>query len=1357
MKKTPFYTVFPELKGAGLPRLFGLGSITSIVVDKSKTKLDIHLELPDTLAPDDKTSAEAKLRAKLGFAQLALVATVVDAVDVASNVSVAEPSTAAEPKRRVEPAAAKKPAAKSPKAAPKGTVLLGKIPTGSLTALGELDVTYNNVTIEGDIFHVEHIQTRNGSEILRFDLTDYTGSIRIKKFPDRDMEPRALQRLKDGIKKGTRVRIYGKITADRYENNDLVIDPTNIAVVPDAEKRTDNAPVKRVELHLHTKMSAMDGLCDTETVIKRARDWGHPAIGITDHGVLQAYPDASHTEDGKNMENTRVLYGLEGYYINDVDGRPGLFGELAGTLDDEFVVFDIETTGLSSYEDKLTEIGAVTIKNGEIVSEFHTYVDPEMKIPYKITELTGITDETVRGAPSQAEAVRAFLDYAGGRTMAAHNASFDIGFIYEACWQAKIPFESSCFDTLALARAFFPTLYNHKLPTVAEELKLPKFDHHHALADAKTTALICAEFVRKLRENGCETTEQINEFVRNVPTKYKQRTNHIVIYVTRQDALKNLYRIVTDSHLEHFSKSPIIPKSLLMQYRDGFLIGSACEAGEIFNAIERGNRYERHRLAKFYDYLEIQPLTNNIFMLKGDKPRAKSEEQLRDFNRQIIQLGRETNRLVVATGDVHFIDPEDEVHRSILLNAKGFDNALDPLPLYFRTTEEMLDEFAYLGKDTAYEVVVTNTNLIADRIEKVRPLPKPKTLYPPKIENSAEELKTLVYGKMREMYGETPPALITERVETELHDILDRGYDIIYIAAQRVVKDSLDHGYLVGSRGSVGSSLVAYLAGITEVNSLPAHYRCPNCRHTDFDSGHGHGCGADMPEAICPECGTQYAKEGFDIPFETFLGFGGDKVPDIDLNFSGEYQANAHKYTNELFGSQHVFRAGTIGTVAEKTAYGYVKKYLDALGKTVSKAEESRLALGCVGVKRTTGQHPGGLVVIPQGMDITDFCPAQYPADKDEAKIVTTHFEYHCMEDNLLKLDELGHDDPTMIKMLEDATGLNAIAIPLDDAETMRIFSTPEPLRAPDGDKIIGLTGTIGIPEFGTSFTRQMLADTLPTKFDTLVRLSGFSHGTDVWLGNAKDIILNKIADISETIGCRDDIMLYLISLGMEPKRAFKIMESVRKGRGLPDGAEDEMYMLTTPKWYIESCKKIKYLFPKAHAVAYVMMAFRIAWFKVHHPLAFYSAYFYRRSQKDSFDAQLMTRGQSFVDAKLRELNQMVEKQRTAKENDLYTTLEACHEFYVRGFDFLPIDLHESDATKFEIVGDKALRAPFVAVSGLGEIAAREIAAAREKTRFISIEDFSQTCSKVSKAHIDALDKLGAFGDMPETSQLTLF
>ena len=1283
--KAPFYDVFPELRAAALPSFLEDALVCSIVVDKSRTGVDITVELSALLPLPEVLRTEAAVRALLGFSRVSLQVVVPGGMTEIPD----EPSA---PVGAAASAKSKKAVARKP---PKGRVILGRMPTGSTTAMSEIDISLGNVTVQGEVFAVNSRSIRGGAWVLSFDMTDNTSSIRISKFTREDDAKRVVGQIKTGM----HLRVSGKLYLDRYEGNDIALDPTNIAAVKAPETRRDDAPEKRVELHMHTKMSAMDAVTDTKQAIKRAIAWGHHAIAITDHGVAHSFPDAYSAAGDK----IRVLYGIEGYYTNDVDSRPGVYGNY--TCPDEIVAFDIETTGLSSQRDKITEIAAVTIRDGEIVEEFHTYANPEMKIPAQITTLTGITDETVKDAPSQAEAVRAFLDFTAGRTLCAHNASFDLGFIAECCENNGLPFSPVCFDTLELSRALMPGLYNHKLPTVAEAFGLPSFSHHRALDDTRTTALIMARLFEKLREHGAISKTEINTLVSSAPSKSRRKPNHIIIFARTQTGLKNLYRLITESHLEHFNRFPMIPKSLLTKYRDGLLIGSACEAGEVWNSVERSSRFEQRRLAEFYDYLEIQPISNNFFMLRGDKPRAGDIEQLRDFNRRIVELGRELGKPVVATGDVHFLDPEDEVFRRILLCSKDYSDVHESLPLHLRTTEEMLDEFEYLGKETAYELVVTNTRKIADMFEDVSPLP-PKILFAPKIENSAEELKSLVYTRLRELYGETPPEIIKTRVETELGDILERGYDVIYITAQRLVKKSLDSGYLVGSRGSVGSSVVAFLAGITEVNALPAHYRCPKCTHTDFESGVGHGCGADMPDGMCPACGTAYAKDGFNIPFETFLGFGGDKVPDIDLNFSGEYQSDAHRHTIEMFGEKNVYRAGTIGTVADRMAYGYVKHYLDTLGKTVPRVEENRLVMGCVGVKKTTGQHPGGLIVIPEGMDITDFCPAQHPADKSESATITTHFDYHCMEDNLLKLDELGHDDPTMIKMLEDLSGVNATEIPLDDPETMRIFTTPLPLGIKEDDSIIGGTGTIGISEFGTGFTRQMLCDTLPTKFDTLVRLSGFSHGEGVWLGNAKDIILEKTADISETIGCRDDIMLYLISMGFDERYAFKISESIRKGRGLPDGAEEEMLSKGVPAWYITSCKTIQYLFPKAHAVAYVMMAFRIAWFKVHRPLPFYSSYFYRRSQKDRFDADIMTRGDAEVKRHLKTIGAMSEKDRKGKDEGLFTTLEACHEFYLRGFEFLNVDIYKSDPVKFTLEGENTLRPPLIGVSGLGEIAA---------------------------------------------------
>ena len=830
----------------------------------------------------------------------------------------------------------------------------------------------------------------------------------------------------------------------------------------------------------------------------------------------------------------------------------------------------------------------------------------------------------------------------------------------------------------------------------------------------------------------------------------EKRSMHILVFAKNQLGIRNLYHLVSDAHLRYFYRQPRMPRAALTELREGLIIGSACEAGELFQAVIGGKSWEELKeIAAFYDFLEIQPLSNNRFML--ERGLAKDDEELKDFNRTIVRLGEELGKPVCATGDVHFLDPEEEIYRRILLASKGFEDCDRQNPLYFRTTDEMLEEFSYLGAEKAFEVVVTNPNRIADMCDVVRPVPH--NLFAPAIENSVEDLKALVYGKMHRLYGENPPEIVTKRVETELHDIISCHYDVIYMSAQKLVQNSLEHGYLVGSRGSVGSSLVAFLSGITEVNSLPAHYRCPQCKYCTFEIPEDINCGADLPDARCPHCGAELEKDGFNIPFETFLGFGGDKVPDIDLNFSGEYQAKAHAYCIEMFGASHVFRAGTIGTVADKTAFGYVKKYLDERNMTVNRSEENRLTAGCVDVRRTTGQHPGGLVVIPQEYEIWDFCPVQHPADDPHTDIITTHFEYHSMEENLLKLDMLGHDDPTMLRMLQDMTDVEVTTIPLDDKDTMSIFTSSKKLGY-ENDPILGEVGSVGIPEFGTGFTRGMLVDTKPTQFDTLIRLSGFSHGTDVWLGNARDLIVSGTASVSQAIGCRDDIMIYLIKCGLPEKRAFQIMEAVRKGRGLPKGAEEEMRQAGVPDWYIDSCKKIKYLFPKAHAAAYVMMAFRIAWFKVHRPLAYYSAYFYRRSQKDGFDAVMMTQGIDTVKAHIKEISENPDA--TQKDKDLLTTLEVCYEFYLRGFEFAQMDLYQSHATQF-LMKDGKLLPPFVSVAGLGETAAWDIFEGRKGKTFISIEEFSAACPKVSKTHIENLKKAGVFGQLPESSQVTLF
>ena len=1249
------------------------------------------------------------------------------------------------------------PAARAPRSAPApqeptGALFYGRPFSGRAVRMDELNLDMFRVIVEGKVFAVQHRELKKrGAWVVCFDITDYTSSVRVNQF----MEAAKAKPIIDNVQAGMWLRVQGKMSFDRYDN-EMVLQPTAMEKI-EAPKRRDTYPEKRVELHLHTTMSSMDALTDTGAAVKRAASWGHRAIAITDHGGAQSFPDAmkaaSKAKVAGTDQNIKILYGCEGYYVNDVDDRIAVHGDGDFSFDEEYVAFDLETTGLSSLHDTIIEIGAAIMKGKEVLSTFQMFVDPHRPLQPKIIDLTGITDQMLAGQPDISEAIPQFLDYVGGRPLCAHNADFDIGFVTAACERLGIAFQPMYVDTLILAQNLMPELGKYKLNIVADALSLPDFNHHRASDDAITCGYLLMRFFKMLQEQGIDHLQAINprmEELRSGSKIMDRRARHIIVFAKNSIGLRNLYRLISYGNLKYFRRVPIMPKSEILQWREGLIIGSACEAGELFQAILNHKSWaELKRIASFYDFLEIQPICNNRFML--DKGLAEDEEELRGFNRTIVRLGEELGKPVVATGDVHFLDPEDEIFRHILLATKQMPDADRPLPLYLRTTDEMMAEFAYLGEEKAREVVIDNPNRIVDWCETLRPVPH--NLFAPKIENSVEDLKSLVYGKLHRLYGENPPELVQKRVDTEMHDIISCHYDVIYMSAQKLVQNSLEHGYLVGSRGSVGSSIVAYMSGITEVNSYPPHYRCPNCKYTTFDVPADCACGADLPDAVCPKCGAKLDKDGFNIPFETFLGFGGDKVPDIDLNFSGEYQAKAHAYCVQMFGKTHVFRAGTIGTVAEKTAYGYAKKYLSERGKTVSKAEENRLALGCVNVKRTTGQHPGGLVVIPQENEIWDFCPVQHPADDKDSEWITTHFEYHSMEENLLKLDMLGHDDPTMIRMLEDMTGVDAQKIPLDDQDTMSIFTSSKVLGY-ENDPILGPVGSVAIPEFGTGFTRGMLQETQPTKFDTLIRLSGFSHGTDVWLGNARDLILSKTASVNDAIGCRDDIMLYLIKCGMPEKRSFKIMEAVRKGRGLPDGAEEEMKAAGVPEWYIGSCKKIKYLFPKAHATAYVMMAFRIAWFKVHEPLAFYAAYFYRRSQKGGFDEGMMCHGIELVKKKLQEIKE--DEDSSAKDDDLFTTLEVCYEFYLRGFTFAPIDIYHSHATKFQIEAGQ-LRPPFVAVAGLGETAAWDLMNAREGREFLSVEEFADACPKVSKTLIDQLQSAGAFGDLPLTSQLTLF
>ena len=1222
----------------------------------------------------------------------------------------------------------------------------GKPFTGKVTPIRELNIKMGNAIVEGRVFKAECYETRRkGMWTLNFNITDEHGSVAVRKA----MDEKEAKVLGGAVSDGMWLRIQGKVELT-YDGRDIVLRPVNIMKAAHPG-RQDNAPEKRVELHLHTQMSSMDALTDVGKVVKQAAAWGHPAIAITDHGTVQAFPKARDAAKGK----IKVLYGVEGYYVNNLDDRIAVHGAQDQDFDDEIVCFDIETTGLKVTREAITEIGAVVLKNGKITETFQTFVNPGRRLTPEIIGLTGITDAMLADAPSLKEALTAFLQFVNGRVLAAHNAEFDISFIRAGCRKVGLEFEPTYIDSLILAQNLLPELHKYKLDIVAEHLDLPAFNHHRASDDAGMVGYMLVPFFEKMRRDlGISRLQEINgEMEKLRPLGGGSRhPKHIIILAKNKLGLKHLYQLVSASNLKYFKRYPIIPKTELVTHREGLIIGSACEAGELFRAVaDHKDWAELRRIASFYDYLEIQPICNNMFMLRNGT--VQSEEELRELNRTIVRLGRELGKPVCATGDVHFQEPEDEVYRHILLASKKFADADAPLPIYFKTTEEMLEEFAYLGQEEAHRVVIDDPRSIADRIEEIELLP-PGRLFPPRLENSEQELHDKVWDKCHELYGDEPPQLVVDRLNVELKSILGK-YDVVYMSAQKLVQRSLENGYLVGSRGSVGSSLVAYMSGITEVNSLPPHYRCPKCRHTEFVTDGSYGCGADMPDKNCPECGTKYVKDGFDIPFETFLGYGGGKVPDIDLNFSGEYQARAHQHAIEMFGKTQVFRAGTIGTLAEKTAFGMVKKYLEERGESAGNAELDRLTLGCVGVRRTTGQHPGGLVVVPDDMDVEDFTAVQHPADDPDSDTVTTHFEYHCREDNLLKLDMLGHDDPTMIRMLEDLTGVNARAIPLDDPDTMSIFTSSKVLGF-ENDEILGPTGAVAIPEFNTRFTRGMLMDTMPKDFNTLVRLSGFSHGTDVWLGNARDLIVGGTASVLETVGCRDDIMLYLISMGLDPKMSFKIMEAVRKGKvkkgGFQEGWEEAMREHQVPDWYIGSLAKIGYLFPNAHAVAYVMMAFRIAWFKVHEPLAFYATFFSIRAK--AFDAEYCCAGMDAVKQKIREIEN--NKDATDVEQNLLVTLEVCYEFYLRGFHFDTISIYDSDATHFKVT-ENGLLPPFVTVRGLGETAALDTVEKRQGKTFVSVEEFATTCNKLSKTHIEQLKALGAFAGMADTSQVALF
>ena len=1242
-------------------------------------------------------------------------------------------------------------------------LIFGKLIQDPIVSVNEAIAAYDMVTIQGEVFFTDNKDIhskKTGKDYVKiaFDMTDRTNSVRVSKFLAADKAGDTASK----IKKGLYCTVQGKMVYDTFAK-EMVLEPTGIVKAKKPERKDTYEGMKRVELHLHTNMSAMDGMSSTASLLCRAAKWGHRAMAITDHGVAQAFPEALHAQEGKQKDtigDMKIIYGIEAYYINDENSISVVRGRSAEPLDGTFIVFDLETTGLNPASEEITEIAAVRVVEGEIRDSFQTYVNPHKPIPAEITELTGISDETVADAPDLDKAVPEFLAWAGEGQypLVAHNAGFDMGFLRTACQRLGIEREFTSIDTLEMSRLMLPHMHKFKLNILAKELQVGPFEHHRASEDAAVLGRIYVKLLKRLREEmHAVTTADINPVLAATTDRKNKLKNlpryHFIILVKNQAGLRNLYQLISKSFLEYYNKRPIMPRSELIRHREGLIFGSACEAGEVFRALTKGEPWEEiKRLASFYDYLEIQPIGNNNFMIA--KGMAKDEEQLRDWNRDILRLADELGKPCCATGDVHFLEPEDEAFRRILMAGQGFSDADNQAPLYFKSTDEMLKEFSYLGEDRAYEVVVKNTNMIADMCDVIRPVPREN--YPPHIDGCEDDLRNMCYEKAKRIYGDPLPEPVQARLDRELGSIIGNGYAVMYIIAQKLVTKSLADGYLVGSRGSVGSSLAAFMSDITEVNSLAPHYLCPDDKYLEWHED--YSCGVDLPDKICPKCGKPLTKQGFNIPFETFLGFEGDKVPDIDLNFAGEYQSRIHWYTGEIFGHDHVFRAGTIGTVAEKTAFGYVKKYMEERGIECSRAEENRLAAGCTGVRRTSGQHPGGVVVVPKEIEIYDVCPIQHPADDPDSEIITTHFEYHSIDANLLKLDELGHDDPTIIKHLENLTGVNAQEIPLDDPETMSLFHSCKALKYkgenPDTDPILGDLGCVAVPEFGTKFVRGMVKETHPSTFAELVSISGLSHGTDVWLGNAAELVRKGIP-LSGCICCRDDIMNYLILQGVKPKLSFKTMESVRKGKGLTEEMEAAMNEQHVPEWYIDSCKKIKYMFPKAHAVAYVMMAFRIAWFKVHRPLAFYSAYFSIRAK--GFDASCMIKGDKVCLDKMTELRgKERDKTISAAEKDMMTTLEVCHEFYRRGFTFEPMDVYKSDATRF-LVTETGLIPPFTSMPGIGEQAALSIVEERKNGKFLSAEELIVRCPKASKAVVELLEQIGALGSMPKTTQMTLF
>lgn len=1219
------------------------------------------------------------------------------------------------------------------------SVLLGKNFSGEITNLIDINTDSGRVIVEGEIFNVEIKELNSGKKLAIVSITDYTNSITIKLFERKKQNIP----LEDIFVKYQVVRVRGDVVYDKFSRENTIMVTDVIKVDKIEKKDMYDGEKKRVELHLHTQMSSMDGISSVTNIIKRASEWGHKSIAITDHGVVQAFPEAM---DASKKHDVKVIYGLEGYLVDDQVNI--VEGEQNYSLDEEFVVFDIETTGLSSKNDGITEIGAVKIKNSKVIDTFSALINPEKYIPEKIVELTGITNNMVKNEPTIESILPKFLKFIGGIPLVAHNADFDVGFIREKSEKYTMQFNNTVIDTLKIARALLPNLKKHKLNIIAKELGIPLENHHRAVDDAKATAEIFIKFIEMMQGKGMVYLKDINDQLSTKIDFKKLKPYHIVILAKNQKGLENLYKIVSESHLNYFYRRPRIPRSLLNKYREGLILGTACEAGELFQSILSNKSHEYiNKIAKYYDYLEIQPIGNNNFLI--DKNILKDKSDIKNINKQIVELGERLDIPVVATGDVHFLDEKDSDFRKILMAGQGFSDADNQAPLFYKTTEEMLTEFSYLGNKKAEEVVIYNPNKISDEVEHL--LPIPEGTFPPQIEGSEEELKTMCYEKAKRIYGENIPELVKNRLDKELNSIIGNGYSVMYIIAQKLVAKSLEDGYLVGSRGSVGSSFAATMSDITEVNPLPPHYVCPKCKYSNFILDGSIGSGADLKDKDCPKCGKPLIKDGHDIPFEVFLGFEGDKEPDIDLNFAGEYQSEAHKYTEDLFGKGKVYRAGTIGTIADKTAYGFVKKYTNEKQLFYNSTEINRLTAGCTGIKRTSGQHPGGVMIIPKDYDVHKFSPVQYPANDPKSGVITTHFDYHSISGRLLKLDILGHDVPTIIKMLEDFTDINAQEIPLDDKRTIDIFTSTESLGITPED-INCQVGTLGIPEFGTKFVRQMLIDTQPKTFAELVRISGLSHGTDVWLNNAQDLVRNNIAELKDVISTRDDIMNYLILKGLPPKTSFKIMEAVRKGKGLTPENEQLMKENNVPEWYIESCKKIKYMFPKAHAVAYVMMSFRIAYFKVYFPDAFYATYF--TTKAEDFDANFIIKGIDDIKFKIKELESM-SNNLTAKEKNFLTVLEVALEMYCRGIELLPVDLYHSDSDKFMLVNGKLLP-PLKALQGVGENAAKSIVNTRKDGEFISIEDLRNR-TKVTKTVIEALINHNCLEGVPETNQLSLF